>query len=205
MSVVQYWDDMYRNLTAPVAFGTGVSSEVVQVADLLPSVACGIDIGCGDGRNTLFLAERGCKMSAIDISPVGIAKVRQFAAERGLEVDASVQDIRHYTFSTNFHLMVSAGTLHLIEREYWRPFFARIQEHTYPGGYNVIGVMNDLLPAPNDQKDFFIGLFHEGVLFEYYAGWEIIAKRSIQYHDEHPGGIRHHHSADSLLARKPFA
>ena len=78
LSVEHFWDDMYRDLTAPVAFGASASSEVVQVAKLLPSEACGIDIGCGDGRNALFLAERGCKMTAIDISPVGIVKVRQF-------------------------------------------------------------------------------------------------------------------------------
>ncbi len=164
-----------------MTFGAGgnPSAEVVQVSALLPSGACAIDIGCGDGRNALLLAARGCKVTAIDISPVGIAKVQQFAAERGLEIDASVQDIRHYTFSSGFHCMVSMGTLHLIEREYWRPFLARIQAHTYPGGYNAIGVFNDLLPAPDDQQDFFIGLFHQGELFDFDAGWEILEQRSI--------------------------
>jgi len=203
MTVVQFWNEMYQDLTAPVAFSSGAPSpEVVDVAGRLPAGSRAIDIGCGDGRHALYLAEQGFVVDAIDISPVGIAKTQQFAVERGLAINASVQDIRRYTFTTNYHLIVSLGTLHLVEREYWQPFLQAIQAHTCPGGYNVVGIMTDAAPAPDDQRDYFIGLLKEGELFTYYAGWEIISQRSINFHDEHPGGIRHHHAGDVLLARK---
>ncbi len=203
MSVVEYWDDMYRDLTAPVAFSEGEpSAEVVEAAKWLPDAARVLDIGCGDGRNALFLAARGCQVTATDISPVAIAKVKQFAAERKLVLDAFVQDMRDATFGTEYHLVVSMGCLHLLERECWGHLLRRMQAHTCVGGYHAVGIMTDALPAPDDQREFFIGLFRDGELFEQYAGWEIITRRSVQFHDEHPNGVRHHHAGDNILARK---
>jgi tellurite methyltransferase len=195
---------MYRDLTAPVTFGGGgkPSAEVVEAAKRLPDGASAIDIGCGDGRNALFLASQGCRVTATDISPIGIAKVRQFAAERGLVVEAYVQDMREAALDTDCDLIVSMGCLHLIERQHWASLLSRMHAHTRVGGYNAVGVMNDALPAPDDQRDFYIGLFREKELFEHYTGWDIIAQRSFQCRDEHPGGIRHHHAGDCLLARK---
>ena len=202
-SLIEYWDSMYRDLTAPVTFGGGEpSAEVVEAARHLPNGAQVIDVGCGDGRNALFLASRGFKVTAIDISPVGIAKVQQFAAERDLVVDARVQDMCETTFQSDYNLVVSMGCLHLVERECWSPLLRRMQEATCPGGYHAVGVMTNVLPAPEDQRDHFIGLFGDGELFARYADWEIVTQRSVQFHDEHPGGVRHHHAGDTVLARK---
>ena len=203
MSVVNYWDNMYRDLEAPVTFGGGEpSAEVVEAARRLPAGARAIDLGCGDGRNALFLASQGFRVTATDISSVGITKAKQCAAERGVAVEAWVQDMREATFESDYDLVVSMGGLHLIERECWEPLLRRMQEGTCLGGYHAIGVMTDTLPAPDDQRAFFVGLFREGELFERYADWEIISQRSVQFHDEHPGGVSHHHAGDTVLARK---
>lgn len=202
-SVAQYWDDMYRDLTAPVAFSGGKpSAEVAEAANRLPAGARALDLGCGDGRNSLFLASQGCRVTAVDISPIGIAKVQQFAAERALVVRTSVQDFRDFAFDAEYDLIVSMGCLHLIERERWAPLLYQIRAHTRAGGYNAIGVMTDALPAPEDQAEFFVGLLKPGELYGYYADWEIITRRTSDFHDEHPGGIRHHHAGDTVLARR---
>ena len=194
---------MYSGLAEPVTFGGGEpSAEVLEAARHLPNGARVIDVGCGDGRNALFLASQGFQVTATDISPVGIAKLQQFAAERGLLIDAYVQDMRQASFEIGYHLVVSMGCLHLVERECWRPLLRRMQETTCPGGYHAVGVMTDVLPAPEDQRDHFIGLFRDGELFARYADWEIVTQRSVQFHDEHPGGVRHHHAGDTVLARK---
>jgi len=194
---------MYRDLSAPVTFSGGQpSGEVVEAAGLLPAGSRFIDIGCGDGRNALYLAAQGHQVTAIDISPVAIAKVQQFAAERGLKIAASVQDIAHYVFNTEYDGIVSTGVLHMFERECWQSLLKSLRAHTTPGGYHAIGVLTDALPAPEDQKEHFIGLFKAGELFDLYSEWQIISRRSFQFHDEHPNGARHHHAGDNLLARK---
>lgn len=45
-----------------------------------------LDVACGAGRNSIFLAAQGWQVDALDISPVGLATARQKAAEKNLEI-----------------------------------------------------------------------------------------------------------------------
>lgn len=50
-------------------------------------------IGDGEGRNGVWLAERGHQVTSVDISAVGVEKARLLAAERDVEIDAQVADL----------------------------------------------------------------------------------------------------------------
>ena len=45
-----------------------------------------LDLACGDGRNSLYLAERGLAVTGIDISEVGLERVRRTAQDRALVI-----------------------------------------------------------------------------------------------------------------------
>lgn len=55
-----------------------------------------LDLGSGAGRNAVWLAERGWRVTAVDFSDVGMAKARCFAAARGVEVDWVLADLLAY-------------------------------------------------------------------------------------------------------------
>lgn len=61
-------------------------------ADLQPGVA--LDIASGPGRNALYLAERGWQVTAVDGSPIAIAKLR----ERNASIDARIADLERGEF-----------------------------------------------------------------------------------------------------------
>ena len=46
-----------------------------------------LDLACGEGRNAVWLAERGWTVTGVDFSDVGLDKGRRMAAERGVDVD----------------------------------------------------------------------------------------------------------------------
>jgi len=77
-----------------------------------------------------------------------------------------------------------------------------MQHATSPHGYNVVAVFTDTLPAPPDLEPFMLGLFREGELLEQYAGWRIALHRSYVLEDEHPGGIRHRHPVNKIVAQR---
>lgn len=62
-----------------------------EVAHLTPGRA--LDVACGEGRNAIYLAEQGWRVTAIDFSDVGVEKGRRNAEERGVAVDWVVGDV----------------------------------------------------------------------------------------------------------------
>jgi SAM-dependent methyltransferase len=92
----QQWDERYSGsefewTTRPNQF------VAAELAGLPPGRA--LDLAAGEGRNTVWLAERGWRVTAVDFSRVGLEKGRKLAAARGVDparVDWVVADLRDY-------------------------------------------------------------------------------------------------------------
>jgi len=65
--------------------------------------------GDGEGRNGVWLAERGLHVTTIDASSIGVEKARRLAAARGVEIDIRVADLRDWEVpAATFDLVVLA-------------------------------------------------------------------------------------------------
>ena len=201
MSAEPFWEEAYRDMHTST-FGQP-SRELHELVRLLPQGAKALDLGCGEGRNALFLAENGLDVTAVDLSAGGIRKLKHQAAAQGLSLRTEVADMRDYPFRERFDLIVAHGCLHLVERVCWRSLLFRFKEHTRRGGYNVVVVFTDTIEPPDDLKGFCLGLFSEGELFGYYEDWIPLHRESYVFDDEHPGGTRHRHPVNKIVARKP--
>ncbi len=62
-----------------------------EVEELEPGRA--LDLACGEGRNAVWLAERGWRVTGIDFSDVALAKAERLAQSRGVEVDWVLADV----------------------------------------------------------------------------------------------------------------
>jgi tellurite methyltransferase len=196
-----FWEQTYTD-PATNTFGQP-SEEIQQMVELLPPRASVLDLGCGEGRNALFLANKGFDVTAIDISVAGIRKLRKLAEEAKVSICSEIADMRDYTFTTLYDLIISHGCLHLVERSVWFGLVQKIKQYTKPGGINVVVVFTDRLPPPDDLKDFCIGLFREGELAQLYADWETFLSKSYTFEDRHPGGFTHIHPANKVVMKKP--
>jgi cyclopropane fatty-acyl-phospholipid synthase-like methyltransferase len=83
---VDNFDAAYRS--TPDYFGAEPEVLLVRFADLLDLSQPVLDVGCGQGRNTVFLARRGFSVDALDPSPVAVEQVGSLADEKGLSVRA---------------------------------------------------------------------------------------------------------------------
>jgi SAM-dependent methyltransferase len=84
------WDERYRasDLVWSATPNVWVAEECAALA---PGRA--IDLAAGEGRNALWLAERGWQVEAVDFSPVGLDRARAMAAERGVALTTTVADV----------------------------------------------------------------------------------------------------------------
>src|SRR5207249_1356087 len=68
---------------------------VAEVADLAPARA--LDLACGEGRNAVWLAERGWRVTGVDFAEVALEKAEQLAAARGVELGLVHADLLDWT------------------------------------------------------------------------------------------------------------
>jgi 2-polyprenyl-3-methyl-5-hydroxy-6-metoxy-1,4-benzoquinol methylase len=76
------WDVRYQEKGA--LWGAAPNEFLVEITeDLEPGTV--LDLGCGQGRNSLWLASRGFTVTGLDLSPVAIAQARAVADEQALD------------------------------------------------------------------------------------------------------------------------
>lgn len=88
-----------------------------------------LDLACGLGANSLYLARLGYDVTAVDISDVAIQHLNQLALDGGLAISANVVDLKTYSLPLNEYDLV-VNTLYL-----QRDLFAPMQACLTPGGY----------------------------------------------------------------------
>ena len=199
-----FWETAYREHRDRSAFGAP-SAEVIALASSLAPGSRVLDLGCGDGRHAVPLAAQGLDVTAIDQSPAAIAALQHRAQRAGVRLSAAVQDLTEYEPPGAFDAVIAHGVLQLLAVPARDRVLTWMREHTTPGGYNVVAVFTDALPPPPDLAAVLCGLFREREVFERYADWEPVLVRSYVLEDEHPGGIRHRHPVNKLVARRPTA
>lgn len=88
------WDERYKG--RDYAYGTVANDFLVSMADRLPGSRA-LCLGEGEGRNAVWLAQRGFDVTAVDSSRVGLDKALRLAVERGVKVTAVHADLADYT------------------------------------------------------------------------------------------------------------
>ncbi len=84
------WDERYQG--EDFAYGTAPNDFLRSQVEHLPAgrVLC---LAEGEGRNAVFLAEQGFTVTAVDLSPVGLAKAERLATQRGVRIETVVADL----------------------------------------------------------------------------------------------------------------
>ena len=79
----QQWDERYSG--DDLVWTSTPNQFLVAVAVRLPAGRA-VDLACGEGRNSIWLAEQGWTVTGVDFSPVGLSKAKRFADLRVVEV-----------------------------------------------------------------------------------------------------------------------
>ena len=201
---IPFWEESYKDDSIST-FGTQPNATILEYQHLFGPAWEILDIGCGDGKNSLYLAGQGyAKVDAFDLSENAIAKMNRIAAKSGLTVNAFAQDLRTFTFAKPYDLILSFGTLHFVPKEDWKSMVLRAKENTRPGGIHIIQLFTNVLPASPDIAEFAVGLADDGEIQGMYRDWEILQFKSYTFEDEHPGVPVHYHASNKIVAQKPL-
>ena len=131
---------------------TRTHSEVVYAASLmLPGRT--LDLGCGNGRNSLYLAAKGYNVTAWDKNPMSIDNLENIRQAEGLEnLQTAIKDLNTLSFDGEYDFILSTVVMMFLEAKTIPGLIANMQRCTKPGGYNLI-------VAAMDTEDY-LSLIH---------------------------------------------
>ncbi len=92
-----------------------------------------LDVACGEGRNAVWLAERGWKVTGVDFSQVGLEKAGALAQARGVQAEWVVADLRQYSPQPRAFDLIGVFYLQLPADER-RAVLRALTEGVAPGG-----------------------------------------------------------------------
>ncbi|MFZ4856272.1 MAG: class I SAM-dependent methyltransferase [Desulfuromonadaceae bacterium] len=87
-----------------------LTREIERIKFIVPGSKA-LDIACGEGRNSLFLAQHGFSVTGLDISDAGVEKGKQRARAMGLDVEFRRVDLDDYTIQGTFDLILNFNFL----------------------------------------------------------------------------------------------
>ncbi len=154
-----------------------------------------LDIACGTGRHTIFLAENGWRVTGVDSSKVGIEITRDRAKESGVEVEVIVADIENYEFEIEPNAYDLICDFYYLQRD----LFPKIINGIKTGGAFIAAI--HIVGAKDDQEhtntEF---LLEESELCEYFKDWDIVHYYETSLVDDDKG--EHHHRTAEIVAFK---
>ncbi len=98
----QHWNEYYESNKEPWTIPDEVL--VTEVEDMPPGRA--LDLGAGEGADSIWLAERGWEVTAVDYASAAIAKVEEIARNRGLKIKGVVANIVEYQPDYRYDLVI---------------------------------------------------------------------------------------------------
>lgn len=105
------WDQRYD---APeYIFGEAPCEWLTMNTHRLPTSGNALSLGDGDGRNGVYLAERGLNVTSVDLSSVGLAKAERLAVSRGVSITTVCADLRDYQIPPESLDLVASIYCHL--------------------------------------------------------------------------------------------
>lgn len=112
--------------------------EAVESGSLRPGTRV-LDVGCGAGTNSLYLARAGFHAAGVDLAPGAIAAARARARRIGIAADFRVGDALHLPFRRGrFGGLVDVGCFHTIPIDLRRAYSKELARVTRPGGKYVL-------------------------------------------------------------------
>ena len=198
----QFWDQRFAS--EDYVFGTAPNAFLASQSQLFKPRVRVLDLACGEGRNAVWLAQQGCEVVAIDISPVAIEKARRLAAARGVHVAFELVDVRDWHWPPSAFDAVVSIFIQFAAPAERAELFAGFVATLRPNGVLVLqGYTPKQLQYKTGGPPQAEHMYTEGMLREAVAGLEIV---HIREHDDVLSEGTKHVGLSALIdlvARKP--
>jgi SAM-dependent methyltransferase len=199
-----FWNQRYEQ--PGYLFGTEPNAYLAAQLGLLVPGWRALSVADGEGRNSVWLAQHGLEVDAVEISPVAVDKARALAAERGVAPRFHVASVLDWDFGVARYDLVAAIFIQFLAPAERAGVFRRLAAALAPGGWLVMqGYTPQQVQYGTGGPPHAENMYTEPLLREAFADLEMVELRAYEAHVAEGSGHLGWSALIDLLARKPAA
>ena len=191
----EFWDTHYADES--YIFGTEPNVFLAAQKPLLKAGQHALAVADGEGRNGVWLAQQGLDVLSVDISPLGQAKAKKLAAEKGVDIRFEEADLRSWDWGNAHFDVIVAIFIQFVSQDERTQMFQHMKQALKPGGLLILqGYTPKQLEYKTGGPGQVENLYTARMLQDYFSDMEIL---HLQEHEEFIAEGTKHHGMSALV------
>jgi 2-polyprenyl-3-methyl-5-hydroxy-6-metoxy-1,4-benzoquinol methylase len=185
----QFWNERFNR--EEFIFGKEPNEYLVeQTSQYLKPNASVLCIADGEGRNGVWLAKQGMRVTGFDVSDIALVKAKQFAKDNEVNIEYSLCDTDGFDWKTNSYDAIIAIFIQFADPEMRVRIFKQVHQALNPGGIFILqGYTPKQLEYKTGGPSLIEHLYTEQMIRELSHDFEILDLQC--YEKELSEGARH--------------
>jgi len=175
-----FWEGFYSNRYKEIPFFKikGPDENLVEYFENGLNPTRVLEIGCGPARNAIYMAQKGCKVDALDISQNAIDWARERAKEDGADINFHCQSLFTFPFEPNsYDFVYDCGLLHHLAPHRRLSYLEVIKKALKPNGhFGLVCFNTDGALDTSDWEVYRAGSLKKGIGYTEKRLKEVFAK-----------------------------
>ena len=185
-------------------FGTAPNRFLESQRALLKPGMRALAVADGEGRNGVWLAQQGLRVTAVDFSPVALAKARDLAAKAGVAIETVEADLAAWPWPAGAFDVVVAIFIQFAPPPLRQKFFAGMRSALVPGGLLILeGYRPEQIAYGTGGPPIAENMYTRALLESAFAGMEILHLKEYDAAIEEGSGHKGMSALIDLVARNP--
>ncbi len=195
------WNERYAG--DDYLFGTAPADFLGRAAGWLRPGETALSIADGEGRNSVWLAEQGLRVTAFEPAPNALAKARRLAAARGVKVAFHLGDLDGWDWSQGFDV-VAGIFIQFVGPDERAVLFGRIDGALKPGGLLLLhGYAPRQVGYGTGGPPAAENMYTLPMLRAAFAGYEVLEAKDFDAEVDEGRGHSGRSALIDFVARKP--
>ena len=201
-ATADFWNARYA--VADYIFGTAPNRFLASHADLIHPGMRALAVADGEGRNSVWMAEHGAQVHAVEVSSIALEKARALAQTRGVTIRFEEANLLTWHWPEAEYDLVVAIFIQFASPAQREPIIAGIRRALKPGGVLILqGYTPKQIEFATGGPGSAENMYTESLLREWFGDWQI---RHLREHEDFISEGTHHHGQSALIdliAQKP--
>ena len=195
------WEERYQS--PDYLFGTEPAAFLIDHADLLKPGDTALSVADGEGRNAVFMAQKGLKVTALEYAPSAIVKARRLADAKGVSVDFREVDVLAHDWPDTYDLVVGIF-IQFVGPKDRAKLLDDMKRSVAPGGTILLhGYTPKQIEYGTGGPPHAENMYTEDMLRDVFRGWDNLECREYEREIREGTGHAGRSALIDLVARKP--